>query len=311
MYKKNIAFVICILLAIIFIAQTIEHPLRPINTDTTVNSVRSFREFKEEPLEVIVYGSSHAWCGINTEILTEEYGILSYNYGCAWQHVNTTKLFLEDSLREHTPQVVILETDMLTEPLADTEMCGEIYYTKGVGSVCQKWNYLRQCFGNKLSQYIGYLLPTIVFHENWKELTKESFVENANDNDFVKSRGYLGSSSVEPVIIGACESLSQTAIPEDTKKILDEMVTICQKDNIQVVLCTMPFEGDYCYGQAVQEYAKENGLCYINFYEKMQELGIDCETDFRNAEHLNDSGAEKITKYLAEYLCYKVGKGAK
>lgn len=311
MYKKNIAFVICVLLAFVLIAQTIEHPLRPINTDTTVNSVKSFREFKEEPLEVIVYGSSHAWCGINTEILTDEYGIFSYNYGCAWQHVNTTKLFLEDSLREHTPQVVILETDMLTEPLADTEMCGEIYYTKGVGSARQKWNYLRQCFGNKLSRYIGYFLPAIVFHENWKELSKESFMENANDDDFVKSRGYLGSSSVEPVTIEPYESFSQTDIPAATKKMLDEMIVTCRQNNIRVILCTMPFEGEYTYGRAVEEYARENELCYINFYEKMQELEINCETDFRNAEHFNDNGAEKVTKYLAEYLWDKVDKGAK
>lgn len=313
MYKRSIAFIICTICAVILINYILEHPFRPINTDTTVNSVRSFDAFPEDSFDVVVYGSSHAWCGIDMGMLDEKYGIPGYNYGCAWQHVNTTKLFLQDSLRYHTPKVVILETDMLTSPLADTDMCGEIYYSKGVGAGKEKWDYLRQCFGNKPSRYIGYFLPTVVFHDNWKELTAESFMENSNDHDFVKSRGYLGSSSIEPVTVGNYRDFSQEPMPEDTLQILDQMVEICRQRGITVILCTMPF-GDsyeYPYGEAVKAYAEQNNLCYINYCEKVDELNIDCDNDFRNAEHLNDYGAEKVTNDMGQYLRDKLGLGAK
>ena len=313
MYKRSIAFIICTICAVIFVNCALEHPFRPINIDTTVNSVKSFDEFPEDTFDVIVYGSSHAWCGIDTGMLYEKYGISGYNYGCAWQHVNTTKLFLQDSLRYHTPKVVILETDMLTSPLADTEMCGEIYYSKGVGGWREKWDYLRQCFGNKLSRYIGYFLPTIVFHENWKNLTTESFMENSNDHDFVSSRGYLGSSSVEAVTIKKYEDLPQVPIPEDTLKFLDEMVEICRQRGITVILCTLPFGGiyEYPYGEALKAYAEQNNLCYINYYEKMDELNMDGDNDFRDEEHLNNSGAKKVMNDIGRYLCDKTGLGAK
>lgn len=309
-YKKSIAFILCVAAGVLWMNQVLEHPLRPINTDTTVNSVNSFDAFSENSLDLIVYGSSHAWCGIDTGMLYDEYGIEGYNYGCAWQHVNTTQLFLEDSLLSQKPKAVIFETDMLIEPLQDTEMCGEIYYSKKVGSTKAKQNYLKQCFGTKLSRYIGYFLPALVFHENWKELSAESFMENSNEYDFVKNRGYLGSSSEEAVKIEAYETFLQEDIPEDIFMILNEMVQRCKALGIEVILCSIPFEGEYKYGEAVKAYAEKQGLTYLNYFEKMDILELDRDRDFRNAEHVNDSGARKITADLGAYLTEKYDLGA-
>lgn len=311
MYKKSIAFILCVAAGVLGMNCLLQHPLRPINTDTTANSVNSFDAFPENSLELMVYGSSHAWCGIDTGMLYEEYGIEGYNYGCAWQHVNTTQLFLEDSLLSQKPKVVILETDMLIEPLEDTEMCGEIYYSKKVGAGKVKRKYLQQCFGKKWSRYIGYFLPAFVFHENWKELSIESFMDNSNDYDFVKNRGYLGSDSAEAVSIEAYGSFLQEEIPENILSILDEMVQRCRQQGIEVILCTIPFEGEYKYGEFISAYARKHDLVYLNYFEKMEELGLSCDEDFRNAEHVNDLGARKITEDLGAYLTAHYNLGAK
>ena len=310
-YKRSIAFILCVAVGIMLMNRLLEHPLRPINTDTTVNSVNSFDAFSDNSLELIVYGSSHAWCGIDTGMLYEEYGIEGYNYGCAWQHVNTTQLFLDDSFISQNPKVVVFETDMLEALLTDTDMCGEIYYSKNVGTLDAKWKYLRQCFGNKAFRYIGYILPTIVFHENWKELSEESFMNNSNTHDFVASRGYLGSDSNERANIGRYEEFSQEDIPNEIFLIFDEMVQMCKQRGIEVVLCTLPYEGEYKYAEFVEAYAKENGLKYINCFEKYEELQIDSNSDFRDSGHLNDNGARKITADLGKYLSEECGLGAK
>ena len=38
---------------------------------------------------------------------------------------------------------------------------------------------------------------------------------------------------------------------------------------------------------------------------------MDCDNDFRNEEHLNNNGAEKVTNDMGQYLCDKIGLGAK
>ena len=51
-------------------------------------------------------------------------------------------------------------------------------------------------------------------------------------------------------------------------------------------------------GQIIGEY----GFPFLNFEKKKAEVGIDNQTDFYDANHLNVSGMRKFTKWLSEYL---------
>ena len=55
--------------------------------------------------------------------------------------------------------------------------------------------------------------------------------------------------------------------------------------------------------EQIEAYAKEHGLTYLNFLEKTDEIGIDYTKDtFDAGMHLNLSGAEKLSAWLADYL---------
>ena len=77
--------------------------VRPINTDIALNAINTFHDMPEETIEVIGYGSSHMWRGMDPLEMYEKYGIGAYNYGCNWQRINTTELFLKDSLLTQSP----------------------------------------------------------------------------------------------------------------------------------------------------------------------------------------------------------------
>ena len=64
----------------------------------------------------------------------------------------------------------------------------------------------------------------------------------------------------------------------------------------------MPYEGSYGSSRAMEEYAEENGCVYINFFEKVEEVGLDCNTDFQDKGHLNTSGSRKIANYLGKFI---------
>ena len=55
---------------------------------------------------------------------------------------------------------------------------------------------------------------------------------------------------------------------------------------------------------SVLDFARKNytNVVYINFFEKVEELGLDCNTDFQDKGHLNTSGAKKIANYIGKCL---------
>ena len=74
----------------------------------------------------MIYGSSRAWKGCDTTVMADEYGLSAYNYGCNWQAINTTALFLQDSLLTQTPKVVCIETGLVDDIEKNTGMDGQI-----------------------------------------------------------------------------------------------------------------------------------------------------------------------------------------
>ena len=78
--------------------------LRPTNTDSAITAIRTFHDMPENSMEVIGYGSSHMWMGFDAQVMYDNYGINAYNYGCNWQHINTTGLFIKDSFRTQSPK---------------------------------------------------------------------------------------------------------------------------------------------------------------------------------------------------------------
>ena len=48
--------------------------------------------------------------------------------------------------------------------------------------------------------------------------------------------------------------------------------------------------------------AEAEGLPYTDFNERYDEIGLSLATDFFDSQHMNFLGAEKFTRYLAQYL---------
>ena len=60
----------------------------------------------------------------------EDYGIGAYNYATNWQKINTSALFLHDSLRTQSPKIALIETVFVDDPKMDSDLDGEIYHSQ-------------------------------------------------------------------------------------------------------------------------------------------------------------------------------------
>ena len=92
---------------------------------------------------------------------------------------------------------------------------------------------------------------------------------------------------------------------------LDKICSLCKENGIRLVLVKAPSLSPVWTAEQegwVEEYTKDAGLEYINFYELLNETGIDYETDtYDGGLHMNYSGALKLSGYLGEYLYDECG----
>ena len=60
----------------------------------------------ENAIDVVMMGTSHVHCGVNTAFLWEKYGIASYDYSGAEQPLWMTYFYLKELYKYQTPKVV-------------------------------------------------------------------------------------------------------------------------------------------------------------------------------------------------------------
>ena len=160
MAKKLAAILLCVVLIFVGVL-ALGHLTRPLGDDVAIANVENFHKLPENSIDVIVYGSSHAWRNVNADEMYDKYGIGAYNYAANWQHLDTTWLFVHDSLATQTPKVALIEGMHINSNEFDTDMDGEIYYTTPIPESKYKRAYLKMCFENHIERYISYYFPLV------------------------------------------------------------------------------------------------------------------------------------------------------
>lgn len=299
---KRVLGVIFTLLLIVGMVQYAGYRLKPTGLSNTYCQIKAFHSIPDNSVDVMVYGSSHAWYGFDVNVLTEKYGLSAYNYSCVWQHMNTTRLFIKDSLETQTPKVILIET-YLPDVIEDVDMNGEIYYSRFLPNTPAKKEYLDQCFAGDWGRYVAYYVPLVAFHESWEDVNMKNYVPLDGDvSFFYHSRGVPEHYEAVPVEIPVNEKFIQYEFSEGTVAVLDDILETCREKDIEVIFYTVPSGLKYRYSDAFKQYAEENGCAYINLFEKVDECGINQETDFKDKGHLNSNGAKKVAEYMGQYI---------
>lgn len=299
---KRILSITVVLVLVGMFTYKVGYIVRPTGSDGAYTQIETFHSLPDNSVEVMAYGSSHAFKGLNIMELYDKYGIGAYNYGWNWQACNTTNLFLKDSLDTQTPKVVLIETYLLAKVITNSNMDAQIYYSRYIHNEEAKKKYIQQCFGDDIERYISYYVPLCAFHDNWNTLSTQSFRKLSADNHLKKTMGFSPSDSVAEVEIPDYKTFTPYEFDEVAINEMIDMVTNCHNKGIDVIFYTVPWQGEYVYGAAMKEFAKENDCVYIDFFELTEEVGLDGKTDFSDVDHLNTSGATKIAGYLGKFI---------
>lgn len=259
---------------------------------------------EDEKIDVVFFGNSHAHCTIDHGYLWDNYGIAGYTLSAGSQQIDSTRYFVEEALKKQNPKVIVVEANgMIGDKLSDSR---EHVYRNTLG---MKWS-------DGFGKYIGYLASSMEMeHEEWQEVffkipVIHSRYAELTESDFRDNipfmRGYRGSfervSFEKPEAAGICEEI---AINPQKLVMIQEMINVAKNHGIPIVFFVSPYtlaEEDQMQFNALEAFAQQQGIPFLNYNKMYDELLIDFETDFRDYEHLNNYGAVKVTGHIAQYL---------
>ena len=99
------------------------------------------------------------------------------------------------------------------------------------------------------------------------------------------------------------ETTEQKKIEKMNLRYMDKIIKLCRENGADLLLYSGPSPVNYNFRKhnGLAAFAKEKGLTYLDL--NLEELGINWETDTTDkGDHLNLSGAEKVTRHLGKFL---------
>ena len=252
------------------------------------------------PIDVVIFGSSHAACTVNNGILWSENGIASYTLSAGAQLGDGTEYFVKEVIANNKPKVALIETYLLLSE----EFTLDSFYRSALTSkfsprfIDYTLNVVRN---NKLDRTTleDMLLRLPIVHSRYKELTREDFIST---EEYIRGyRGSIETVAYEPLQI----SEGTTELSESTLIHVDKIIEACQSNGVEPVFFAAPYcasEEQQNQQNALQAHVESKGCRFLNYIKDYQEYGIDFSKDLRDTDHLNDYGAEKITRAISDVL---------
>ena len=270
--------------------------------------------------DVIFISDCEVYENFSPVTLWEDYGITSYIRGSAQQLIWQSYYLMKETFQYETPKVMVFnvlsmkyDTPASTGASSQREAYNRMTLDGMRWSSC-KWDSIYASMTNEEKEKDSiwtYLFPILRYHDRWSEISSEDF-RYLFSRDQVTDNGYLMQVKVNPVqddypVI----PLVDYQFGENAYYYLDQIVSLCKEHGTQLILVKAPTLSPIWYDEWDEQiitYAQEHDLPYYNFLDKIDEIGIDWNTDtYDQGLHLNVYGAEKLSRYFGRILSEEFG----
>lgn len=304
--KKNFIKIISFVLLFTLTITGTLHALDFKYLDSTFK-LDAFYDLPENSVDVLVLGSSHAYQGINTAVMWNEYGYAAFDLCGAAQPIWNTYYYLEEALKTQTPKVIILDVYTLHYSGEYGETSFAIKNTYGLKWSDTKKEAIEVSFDHT-DTGIQYYLDVLQYHSRYSDLNKTDFYPyQANRAMYENHKGfycYFRSEAVNEPDLTGVNYINEMS---DKSMFYYKMILeLAQSKNIPVIVTAIPFaaepfhQGFFNQAEAV---ANDYGVPFYNFLTEYKEaVGIDYKTDFADNQHLNYLGNTKLTRFIANRL---------
>ena len=271
------------------------------------------------PIDVMIFGSSHAFTAYNPLVIDQEANTLSYNFGSDALRIPFTDLVLEEATKQYKPKLIVLEVYPASVGVPTDE--------KIKGFHLRVFDHISHINPDKLKSALriyqaaelpGVYSTTVRNHDKWhkqdfKNLNRQKAYDQVSP---IFYKGYLGHYQVLDSLNNAdlinfrakntYSNSKREFFTDEAKADLKDLIGRAKASGAEVLVVSSPdLRAKYSWPKrflaTVQQLCDQAGVAYLNLNDHYQALDLQF-TDFKDPSHLNVGGAYKTSKFFAEYL---------
>ena len=236
---------------------------------------------KKNTIDVLIVGDSEAYTAISPAQIWKETGITAYVSSSSVQTLDYTYQLVKRAFKNQSPKLVILESNAVYREVPAAQAALSL---------------LKECF------------PVFQYHSRWKHLNINDLTGTVNYTWTTAAKGYRGSTTINPSENKEYMQKTEHAVKVSSinSMYVKAIKKLCDKHGAKFLLLRTPstVNWNYAMHNGIIQFAREIGCEQIDMNLGMNEIiKIDWDKDTRDkGDHLNDYGAMKVTKFVAEYL---------
>ncbi|MDE7326660.1 MAG: hypothetical protein K2N63_10335 [Lachnospiraceae bacterium] len=255
----------------------------------------------EEPIDVMLFGTSHVTDGILPLELWGNYGISSYNFGNNAARIPLTYWKIENVFDYQVPRLVVVDCSYLSSNNKTSTVLQQSHNVLDSFPLTKtKRAAIEDLMDSEEDNKLEFFWPFSIYHNRWDELTKKDFIVDYN-NELGAEPKYLVATPANYQKIGADEKLQTETI---AMEYIGKLISSCRERGVEVLLTYLPCPANSTRqkeANTAYDLAERYGVNYINFLDLPDVVNF--MTDCNDADsHLNASGAKKVTDYLGTYI---------
>lgn len=246
-------------------------------------------------VDIVCTGHSDLYSGFSPLNLWRSHGFTSTVCALGKQTPRESLCFMKQVFKKQHPKLVIIETDMMFKYGLKAEKLMAKSKKQFVAS--EKPERLNpQFYKNEVKK----LFSVQKHNSKRKNLTKA-------DTLLINTHGYKYFNKVYSVRKRNYMKYTKKAatLSPSIVKYMDKLIDYCQSRDAKVLLVELPSISSWNYKRhnAVQAYAEQKRLMFVDLNLYLNEVGISFDYSYRdNGNHLNYLGAEAVTLWLGDYI---------
>lgn len=313
--KINLLKAVLFSLGFLVMLGTISYILRPYSGSASRKNLCGFYAEKDDSLDVVFVGSSSCFAFWEAMEAWKQYGIASYDFAAGTMPPQMLKYCLKEAARTQSPSLYVIDLRPFT--VAETgyylereimNMDHDVPLRNTIDNFKYSLNRFRMINECVPASYdkIPYYFDIIKYHTEWTRLADGQSLAYWKNSCHDSTKGFRLVDSVKPVKFKDCSGVKKRRqLSERLDGILYDLMDYCKEEKLPVLFLVNAYcqtKKEKAVYNYISDVAAEYGFDFLNTNDYYKEIGLDYSRDYYDASHVNIFGADKYTRFVADYL---------
>ncbi|MBR0091963.1 MAG: hypothetical protein IJP92_09720, partial [Lachnospiraceae bacterium] len=288
------------------------------------DNVAGFYAEPENTLDMVYIGASSCITCWEPLKAFHDHGFTSYNFAHHTMTATTVKHYIIEALKTQSPEVFVVDlrpfqyADGINDETGTANLHAEYAIRNGTDHLFyfnkNRNDLIRASV--PAGERFSYYFDLFKYHRRWVFLPYQmaeglrtgdygffDFADNVKKNPH---KGFYTATRTEKLAFTDYAAVtSKRPLQGETDELFTELLEFCKSEGLKVLFVVHHYpqtkEDKELYNY-MEERVRAYGLDFLNANDDWETIGFDFDTDMYDSNHTNVLGAEKYTRYLADYL---------